>query len=204
MKVLNLFAGIGGNRLLWNDVLPDIDVTSVEFDPAVAEVYKFRFPTDNVIVCDAFDYVANNCDKFDFIWASPPCQSHSRINFSNRGRVKARFLPDFRLYSLISFLSSFYKGKFVVENVIPYYAPLINPSVKISRHLFWSNYSIPYKFFPCDKPIQSITISDFKDFDLRLFDGLSNKRQLIRNQVNSALGKYVFNCAFSFSMVGSY
>ena len=43
MKILNLFAGIGGNRLLWNDVLADIDVTAVEFDPAIAEVYKFRF-----------------------------------------------------------------------------------------------------------------------------------------------------------------
>ena len=204
MKILNLFAGIGGNRLLWNDVLPDIDVTAVEFDPAIAEVYKFRFPADKVIVCDAFDYAANSCDKFDFIWASPPCQSHSRIHRSNRGRVKTRFLPDFRLYSLISFLNSFYKGKFVVENVIPYYTPLINPSVKMSRHLFWSNYSIPYKFFPCDKPIKFITISDFKDFDLRLFDGLSNKRQIIRNQVNPALGNYVFNCAFPCSTVGGY
>lgn len=61
MKILNLFAGIGGNRLLWNDVLPDIDVTAVEFDPAIAEVYKFRFPADEKFypcrVCNEISYL---------------------------------------------------------------------------------------------------------------------------------------------------
>ncbi|WP_163026577.1 DNA cytosine methyltransferase, partial [Campylobacter showae] len=168
MKILNLFAGIGGNRLLWNDVLPDIDVTAVEFDPAIAEVYKFRFPADKVIVCDAFDYAADNYDKFDFIWASPPCQTHSRLGFVNNIRNdRKRKLPDFMLYSLISFFKTFCKNKFVVENVIPYYDPLIFPNAKLLRHLFWSNFYIPEKFFQKScKSIENIVISDFKDFDL--------------------------------------
>lgn len=197
MKILNLFAGIGGNRLLWNDVLSDIDVTAVEFDPAIADVYKFRFPTDKVIICDAFDYAANNYDKFDFIWASPPCQTHSRVNFSNQNTINSRSLPDFRLYSLISFLKTFCKNKFVVENVIPYYDPLISYNAKISRHLFWSNFYISEKSFQkSSKLIKNFVISDFKDFDLSLFKNIKNKRQIIRNQVDSNLGKYVLGCAF--------
>jgi len=197
MKILNLFAGIGGNRLFWNDVLSDIDVTAVEFDPAIADVYKFRFPADKVIICDAFDYAANNYDKFDFIWASPPCQTHSRINFSNQNTITNRSLPDFRLYSLISFLKTFCKNKFVVENVMPYYDPLISPNAKLFRHLFWSNFYIPEKFFQKScKPIENIFISDYKDFDLSLFKDVKNKRQVIRNQVDSTLGKYIFSCSF--------
>lgn len=197
MRILNLFAGIGGNRLLWDDVLPGIKVTAVEFDPSIAEVYKFRFPFDEVLVCDAFNYAANNYDNFDFIWASPPCQTHSRINFSNQNTINSRSLPDFRLYSLISFLKTFCKNKFVVENVIPYYDPLISYNAKISRHLFWSNFYIPEKFFKKpNKTIVKTIISDFKDFDLSLFKNIKNRRQIIRNQVDSNLGKYILGCAF--------
>lgn len=197
MKILNLFAGIGGNRLLWNDVLLDIDVTSVEFDPAIADVYKFRFPNDKVIVCDAFDYAANNYDKFDFIWASPPCQTHSRLNIPNNIRNdRTKILPDFRLYELIVYLKYFCKKPFVVENVVPFYEPLVKPNVKLGRHYFWSNFYISEKFFQKScKSIKNIVISDFKDFDLSLFKDVKNKRQVIKNQVNSALGKYIFSCA---------
>lgn len=197
MKILNLFAGIGGNRLLWNDVLPDIDVTSVEFDPVIADVYKFRFPADKVIVCDAFDYVANNYDKFDFIWASPPCQTHSRLNIPNNIRDdRTKILPDFRLYELIVYLKYFCKKPFVVENVVPFYEPLVKPNVKLGRHYFWSNFYISEKFFQKScKSIENIVISDFKDFDLSLFKDIKNKRQVIKNQVDSTLGKYIFSCA---------
>ncbi len=197
MRILNLFAGIGGNRLLWDDVLPGIKVTAVEFDPEIAKAYAKRYPNDNVIVGDAWDYAANNYDKFDFIWASPPCQTHSRVNFSNQNTINSRSLPDFRLYSLISFLKTFCKNKFVVENVIPYYDPLISYNAKISRHLFWSNFYISEKSFQkSSKLIKNFVISDFHDFDLSLFKNIKNKRQIIRNQVDSNLGKYVLGCAF--------
>ena len=196
MKILNLFAGIGGNRLLWNDVLLDIDVTAVEFDPEIAKVYAKRYPNDKIIVGDAWDYAANNYDKFDFIWASPPCQTHSRINFSNQNIIVNRSLPDFRLYSLISFLKTFCKNNFVVENVIPYYTPLISPNAKLLRHLFWSNFYISEKSFQkSSKLIKNFVISDFHDFDLTLFKNVKNKRQVIRNQVDSILAKYIFCCA---------
>ena len=78
MKILNLYAGIGGNRKLWNDVKSDIEVTAVEYDQAIAQAYKDRFPNDIVIVGDALKYLLEHYKEFDFIWVSPPCQTHSR------------------------------------------------------------------------------------------------------------------------------
>ena len=75
MKVLNLYSGLGGNRKLWQDV----EVTAIESEQKIADVYKTNFPEDTVIITDAHEYLLANYDKFDFIWSSPPCQSHSRM-----------------------------------------------------------------------------------------------------------------------------
>lgn len=198
MKILNLFAGIGGNRLLWDDILPGVKVTAVEFDPEIAKAYSKRFPNDNVIVGDAWDYAVKNYLDFDFIWASPPCQTHSRLNIANNIRNdRTKILLDFRLYELIVYLKFFCKKPFVVENVVPFYEPLVKPNVKLGRHYFWSNFYISEKYFEkSTKLIKDIVISDFTDFDLSLFKNIKNKRQVIRNQVDSSLGKYILSCAF--------
>jgi DNA (cytosine-5)-methyltransferase 1 len=47
-----------------------------------------------------------------------------------------------KLYEEIIFLNTFFKGKFVVENVKPYYKPLIEPQI-LGRHRFRSNIKIP-------------------------------------------------------------
>ena len=197
MKILNLFAGIGGNRLLWDNVLPGVKVTAVEFDHEIAKAYAKRYPNDNVIVGDAWDYAAKNYLDFDFIWASPPCQTHSRLNIANNIRNdRTKRLPDFRLYELIVYLQYFCKKSFVVENVVPFYEPLIKPTVKIGRHYFWSNFYISEKHFEkSTKLLKDIVISDFTDFDLSLFKNIKNKRQVIRNQVDSNLGKYILGCS---------
>jgi DNA (cytosine-5)-methyltransferase 1 len=95
MKVLNLYAGIGGNRKLWTDV----DVTAVELNPQIAKIYQDFFPNDKVIVGDAHQYLLEHFKEFDFIWSSPPCQSHSRLNLVNVSRKfhEPRFI-DMTLY----------------------------------------------------------------------------------------------------------
>ncbi|MBE2985533.1 DNA cytosine methyltransferase [Campylobacter sp. RM12920] len=194
MKVLNLFAGLGGNRKLWNEVA-DIKVTAVEFDKDIAKAYAFRYPNDEVIVADAYEYAAKHYDKFDFIWASPPCQTHSRLNFGNVRWENSRKLPDFNLYSLITYLQKRCFSKYVVENVIPYYTPLLPPSVSIGRHYFWSNFEIKKVKFKTKKQLARIVLSDFTDFDIAAFSGIKNKRQAIRNEVDYELGRYIFECA---------
>jgi len=54
MKILNLYAGIGGNRKLWGD---EHEVTAVEIDSVIGEVYHTNFPNDTVVVADAKDYL---------------------------------------------------------------------------------------------------------------------------------------------------
>lgn len=137
MRVLNLYAGVGGNRKLWQEV----KVTAIETDPEIAEVYKKLYPDDIVIVDDAHQYLLDHFQEFDFIWSSPPCQSHSKMIRSGRNR-KPRY-PDLKLYEEILFLQHNFKGFWTVENVVPYYTPLIEPAKKIGRHLFWSNFEIP-------------------------------------------------------------
>ena len=137
LKVLNLYSGIGGNRKLWENV----EVTAVEQDEKIANQYQKFFPEDKVIIGDAHEFLINNFEDFDFIWSSPPCQSHSTlVKFT---RHKVRVYPEMKLYEEIIFLKNFCKTRFVIENVKPYYQPLIEPDAKLGRHLFWSNFLIP-------------------------------------------------------------
>ena len=141
MKILNLYACLGGNRYKWNEVKEDIEVTAVELDPELARLYQERFPDDKVIVADAHQYLLDHYKEFDFIWSSPPCPTHSRFNWSMKTVWNMRY-PDMSLYQEIIFLNNWFEGKYCVENVIPYYEPLIKAKER-GRHLYWTNFNLP-------------------------------------------------------------
>lgn len=88
MKVLNLYACLGGNRYKWDEVAQEagieIEVTAIELDEEAARLYKERFPNDKVIVTDAHQYLLDKFKEFDFIWSSPPCPSHSKIRITQK------------------------------------------------------------------------------------------------------------------------
>ena len=44
MKILNLYACLGGNRYKWNEVKEDIEVTAVELDPELAKLISREIP----------------------------------------------------------------------------------------------------------------------------------------------------------------
>lgn len=144
-KILNLYAGIGGNRKLWGD---EYDITAVEWKEDIANIYKDLFPNDKVVIGDAHQYLLDHYKEFDFIWSSPPCPTHSRMNFlTNVQEDKGKKLkyPDMSLYQEIVFLKTWFKGKWCVENVISYYEPLIVP-IESGNHYFWTNfYFKPHK-----------------------------------------------------------
>lgn len=123
MKILNLYSGIGGNRKLWGN---EQEVDAVEYNSIIAKIYEDHFPNDNVFIEDAHEYLLDYYENYDFIWSSPPCPSHSKLRYMN----KVKMYPDMALYQEILFLKHFFKGKWVVENVIPYYEPLIKPTVE--------------------------------------------------------------------------
>ena len=195
MKILNLYSGIGGNRKMWNGH----EITAIEIDEAVAGFYQKLFPEDKVIVCDAHDFLLNNFDKFDFIWSSPPCPTHSDIRRCGvkKGQYPVKY-PNMSLYEEIILLRHFAKEgqKWVVENVKPYYKMLI-PAIEVERHLFWSNFNISQKYGKSsrkhDDIIGSSTVYGFNISNSNIKD----KRKTLRNCVNPYLGKHILDCAIS-------
>jgi len=194
-RVLNLYAGVGGNRKLWTNV----EVTAVELDKRIGMVYQDLYPDDQLVVGDAHKYLIEHYDDgWDFIWSSPPCQSHSqiryRLGFLN-DKVSAVY-PDMGLYQEVILLENYYKGRWVVENVKGYYKPLIIPQV-VHRHYFWSNFVISDFDFGCDA-------HRFASHDERQVEKgmnldkyvLPDKRRILRECVRPELGRHVFNCAF--------
>jgi DNA (cytosine-5)-methyltransferase 1 len=193
MKILNLYAGIGGNRKLWGDAH---EITAVEYDAEIARAYADHFPNDTVIVADAHEYLLDHFKEFDLIWSSPPCQSHSsfRQNFQVRYRGVKPIYADMKLWQEILFLQHNFQGKYVVENVKPYYAPLVPPSADVQRHYFWANFDIPDMVFEKEN-LRNAQIPQLQELHGFNLDGykLPNKRQVLRNCVLPALGKHVFD-----------
>ena len=140
LKILNLYACLGGNRYKWGD---EHEITAVEWDEELARLYQERFPNDRVIVADAHQYLLDHYKEFDFIWSSPPCPTHSKARYWGFGKNgKKPIYPDMKLYEEIIFLEYHFKGKYVVENVNPYYEPMFNPK-KRKRHHYWTNFILP-------------------------------------------------------------
>ncbi|MDM1547405.1 DNA cytosine methyltransferase [Empedobacter falsenii] len=198
-KVLNLYACLGGNRLLWENC----QVTAVELDPELARMYQERFPNDKVIIGDAHQYLLDHFKEYDFIWSSPPCPSHSRARFwnsSNYDTTTDVIYSDMKLYEEILFLQHYYKtGKFVVENVIPYYEPLI-PAKKRGRHLYWTNFNLPSDLQDRRFPISSAKnelkgLCEFHNYDFTKYKGEQSVLKIARNLVDFKAGETIFKTA---------
>ena len=207
MKILNLYAGIGGNRKLWGNAH---EITAIEINPDIAKIYKDLYPNDKGIIDDAHDFLIKNYKDYEFIWSSPPCQSHSIVNHFLNAQGVVRY-PDLKLYEEIFLLKYLYKGKYVVENVKSYYAPLIKPQL-IGRHYFWSNFKILKMSEKIDSQIGRLAPNrglknNMKKirtennnlhqlgFDLSKYI-IKNKIQLLKNCVHPKIGKNILDQAF--------
>jgi len=193
-KVLNLYACLGGNRYKWSDC----EVTAVELDPELARMYHERFPQDKVIIADAHQYLLDHFKEFDFIWSSPPCPSHSMTNTFLNSKGIIRY-PDMGLYQEIIFLKTFFKGKFCVENVKPYYDPLI-PAQKRGRHLYWCNFKLPNILSKRDiNGIMGKSKDEHKILEefhqIKVKSNLGGYRDILRNLVDYEAGLTIFNTA---------
>ncbi len=193
MKILNLYAGIGGNRKLWGE---DCEVTAVESQEYIADAYKTLFPMDTVVVGNAHEYLLDHHKDFDFIWSSPPCPTHSRASTSLYGWGIVRY-PDMALYQEIIFLKHFFRKKWVVENVISYYDPLIAPTITLDRHYFWSNfpikhYEIEKRDYDVSRATKEVLSAHHK---IELPKEVKDQRKLLRNAVYPPVGLHILECA---------
>ena len=204
MKVLNLYAGIGGNRKLWPD---EHEITAVELNPEIAAIYQDFFPNDTVIVGDAHQYLLDHFKEFDFIWSSPPCPTHSRMRMlwkgdgsnitGNKKSGESYKFPNMMLYEEIIFLQHFFNGRYCVENVISYYQPLI-PPIESDNHYYWTN----FYFKGAANGTRGIRNQDKSSiekewgFDLSGYDKPTRfKRNIINNCVDPKHGLHILNTA---------
>jgi len=195
MKILNLYAGIGGNRKLWGD---EHEITAVENVPEIANIYKDFFPNDNVVVGDAHQYLLEHYKEFDFIWSSPPCPTHSRLAITRKNKEGWQVsYPNMKLYEEIILLQHYFKGIWVVENVISFYDPLIKPQ-RIGRHYYWASFTIGDIKEKINDDIANGTISELEkhhNIDLSKYNIKDpyKKRLMLRNCVNPKHGLFIFN-----------
>lgn len=206
IKILNLYACLGGNRYKWDEVSDNLEITAVELDSELARLYQERFPNDIVIAADAHQYLLDKYKEYDFIWTSPPCPTHSKVRVMQKNKdFYIPKYPDMKLYEEIIFLDEHFKGKYVVENVIPYYEPLI-PAKKRGRHLYWTNFNLPNKVDRKEgKGIMCGQINDelnklceFHEIDkdfLMSYKGQQSKTKIIRNLVDFEVGKTILETA---------
>ena len=206
IEILNLYACLGGNRYKWDKVAKEygikIKVTAVELDPELAKLYQERFPNDIVIVADAHQYLLDNYKKYAFVWTSPPCPTHSRLNTGNY--LKETWIPrypDMKLYEQIIFLKHYYKGEYCVENVIPFYIPLI-PGQKRERHIYWASFKIPTNIsrdrnikLGQDEKNEVKKLCEFHDYDFYKYKGTQRRDKVARNLVDYEAGRKIFEYA---------
>jgi len=206
MKILNIYSGIGGNRKLWGN---EHEITAVEHDENIAKIYQDNFQNDKMVIGDAHQYLLDNYENYDFIWASPPCPTHSVTNhFLNAQGIKR--YPDMKLYQEIILLQTFFKGKYIIENVKSYYEPLIKPQIS-GRHYFWANFKIPLLKFEkqigrmngkksdLGSKIQNeLRTNNHKKLGFDLSDYKhSNKQKLLNNCVAPEIGLAILESALN-------
>lgn len=196
MKILNLYANIGGNRKYWDGH----EITAIEINPKIAAIYQDFWPNDKVVIADAHQYLLDHFVEFDFIWSSPPCPTHSQMGWlrmlggPNKPKEQSSPVryPDMSLYQEILLLKHFFKGKWCVENVISYYDPLIRP-MEFGGHYFWTNFPLP-PFAGEKRGIghgEKIANRAKKlGFDLTKYNGI-DKRLAIRDCTEPELGKHI-------------
>lgn len=200
IKYLNLFAGLGGNAKKLDR--SKYQITAVEMEAKIAKVYQDNNPHDTVIVGDAMEYLKKHRNSFDIVGASPPCQKHSKMMKATRHDVADFFDP--MLWQVIVFLSHFYKGSWFVENVKPYYEPLIKPQKELGRHLIWSNFAIDDFDMPNIKNFSKLgTTKDTDHFKEWLgihyegniyYKGNHCPGQVLRNCMHPDFGLHILNC----------
>ena len=105
-----------------------------------------------------------------------------------------------KLYEEILFLQHYFKhGKYVVENVIPYYEQLITAQ-KRGRHLYWTNFNLPKNLedrrFAISSAKQELKgLCEFHDYDFNQYKGKQSIIKMARNLVDFEAGKTIFQIA---------
>lgn len=148
VRCLDLFCCAGGAGEGYRRA--GFDVTGVDIRPQPHNPHRF-------IQTDALAFLREHGHEFDFIHASPPCQSYTKAGkqWRKEGRVYPDLIAETRKALILS-------GKpWVIENVPG--APLINPillngscfGLRVHRpRLFEASFPLPQPTVPPMKPVK--------------------------------------------------
>lgn len=197
MRILDLYAGLGGTAKGIQSVLEkkkiDYEYFAIEIDPNVCAAHKINNPKSTVICADVKDWLDKVSD-FDFVWASPPCQTHSILNFSNKSNEYKTNPVDWSLWEVIDYLQRAENVSYVVENVRIWYNEPFKHNFHLDRHYFWTNLSlIPFEYQK--KPAKDwclITVKDWQKYHQVEHAITSNKRQQLRNCLHWSIAAGIF------------
>ena len=93
-----------------------------------------------------------------------------------------------------------FKGKYVIENVVPYYDPLI-PAHKRGRHLYWTNFNLPNTLSNRKSPVfgnstdELNKLCEFHDYNFKQYKGKQSTVKIARNLVEYEAGKTILQTA---------
>lgn len=213
MKILNLFAGLGGNRKTWSDH----EITALEINPGICKIYSELYPNDTIITQDYEEYLRNknNDLDFDLIWGSPPCQTHSHMQVFTRHNKKRQPIPKMdQVQGLALWLKRNTDCKFVIENVIPSYGIVSLEDkgiyhVVLDRHIFYSNFIIKKKKFRSRSSevhgkisglmrMDAVQLSIYHDLPLEIIEKVKGLQEtghdhlkVLRNLCDYQIGDYI-------------
>jgi DNA (cytosine-5)-methyltransferase 1 len=213
IRILNLYAGIGGNARHWRKVAKEnglnIIIDHVEINQDLCKELERLFPYDNVFNQDAHKYLEflaleNHLDKYDIIWSSPPCQTHSRMKRINSKKYHKSSYIDPSLYQQIILLKYNFNGIYFVENVKPYYGVIFD-GIEIGRHVIWSNIDVNDIGFRYNKKLFDLSIEELqKEYGIKLSKNIyleypkgHDPKQVYRNAVHPTLGELIFRRAIN-------
>jgi len=197
VRVLDLYAGLGGTDKGIRKVAAEknikLDYYAIEIDPAVCQAHKKNHLESNVICADVKDWLDKVTD-FDFVWASPPCQTHSINNYSNKAIGYKTKPVDWSLWHVIDILQRAETIPFVVENVKIWYNEPFKHNFKLDRHYFWTNLQlVPFDYHK--KPAKEwchISVKDWQEYHQLEPATTGDKRQQLRNCVHWSIAAGIF------------
>lgn len=196
MRILDLYAGLGGTAKGIQSVLEkkgvDYEYFAIEIDPNVCAAHKINNPRSTVICADVKDWLDKITD-FDFVWASPPCQTHSILNFSNKATGKKTNLVDWSLWHVIDHLQRTENVSYVVENVLIWYNEPFKHNFNLDRHYFWTNLSLlSFEYQKRTKDWGYLSVKGWKEYHQVEHAITGNKRQQLRNCLHWSIAAGIF------------